>query len=488
MKESDLGSRFRAYIDSEGLLDGVKAVVVGVSGGADSICLLNLMSDISRERGITLVPAHVHHGIRGDEADRDAAFSCAAAEKLGWNPVICRIDVPAYATEHGLSTEEAARILRYRELERICEEKNADVIALAHHRGDQAETILMNLFRGTGPAGLSGMAPRFLNRIRPLLFASKGEILEYLQDKNITFVEDSTNSDPDYTRNRIRTELLPLVESMFPQAEAHITAAGEDIREWQRYIRTELEQHRSSPAFIDRAAYLALPPALQTEWLRVTLEAVITGAKDVSRKHYGALDDLLRQNTPGRRIDLPGDCYAESTYEGLRLAGSRSQSDPDSTPGGEDECAPITKSSSIQTTGTVSEQEIPVPGTLEPLKNDGFSGFTTELIDRNTFYKKKNEIFNEKDYTKYLDYDKIENGLWLRHPRGGDYLVIDGNGSRKKLNRFYIDRKIPRESRARQEVIADGSCIVWALPDRISESYKVTDETRQILKITREPI
>ncbi len=500
MKGSDLPKRFRAYIDRENLLDGVKTLVVGLSGGADSVCLFSLLSNISKEYGISLIPVHVHHGIRGEEADRDARFSCEVATAAGCSCVVCHVDVPNYAYECSISIEEAARELRYHELEEVCRERNAEAIALAHHRGDQAETVLMNLLRGSGPVGLVGMEPKRKNRIRPLLFASKKEILEYLQENNITYVEDSTNSDPAHTRNRIRSELLPLAEAIFPQAEAHIAALAGDMEKWYCHLQKDLPEiealiekdreferreamERELRVSISREIYFRMSEANQTMYLRAMLSQIVIGLKDISRKHYEQLDDLLKKKVPGRRADLPGGCFAVSTYDGIDLV----------MPAKTEEGASVDEKS--EGTGadepekmSVPGMNIPVPGQVHLPKNSGFSSFTTELIDRDTFYKKKTDFFEEKDYTKYIDYDRIESGLLLRHPCEGDYLVIDGDGNRKKLNRFYIDGKVPREERASQEVIADGSHIVWALPDRISEYYKVTDKTKRILKITRDAI
>lgn len=506
MKQAELHKRFCAYIDREKLLADVKVLVVGLSGGADSICLFNLLSDISENYDIRLVPVHVHHGIRGEEADRDAAFCREAAAARGLDCEVRHVDVPAYAKEQGLTTEEAARILRYRELETVCEERGADAIALAHHQGDQAETVLMNLLRGAGPVGLAGMEPRREKKIRPLLFASKNEILEYLEENHITYVEDSTNSDLEYTRNRIRSELLPLAESIYPRAQEHIAALAEDMSKWTRQLREDLPapataqagvaQAPAGPApaaasaaaatsdtagtaqaasvSIDRDRYLALPEAGRQLWLRDTMQPVIPGLKDVSRKHYQQLDDLLQQKKPGRRLDLPGRCYAVSTYTGLDIIAETGETDAATHGTG-------------SPAGTAAPHSPSAAACSTPASPD-FSRFSMELVDRDTFYKKKTDFFSEKDYTKYIDYDRIESGLLLRHPREGDYLVIDSEGNRKKLARYYIDQKIPRDERALREVLADGSHIVWALPDRISEHYKVTDTTTRILKITRDAI
>ena len=461
MKSTDLSERFREYIDREKLIRPGQTIVIGLSGGADSVCLFNLLSDISRDYDISMVSVHVHHGIRGDEADRDAEFAEEISKKNGAEFVLCRVDAPAYAKEKGLTLEEAARILRYRELERVADEKNADAIAVAHHKDDQAETVLMNLFRGTGATGLAGIRPRSGKKIRPLLFTSKKEILEYLEENCITFVEDSTNSSKEHTRNRIRSEVLPLIEELYPQAVSHIAAAAEDVEVWRAYIEDEAGRARhiedsisgsegssDRVARIDRGAFLSQPKAIREEWIRQAVARVIPARKDVSREHYRMLADLLESEVTGRRVDLPSMYYAERSYDGLVIG--RKGDSCKSRITAEDTC------------------------------------FYTELFDADIINEEIYTFSEEKDYTKYIDYDKITDGLVLRHPREGDYFVLDDKGGTKKLSRYYIDQKIPREQRAEMLVIADGSHVVWTLPDRLSEYYKVTKETKRVLKISRE--
>ncbi len=461
MRKADLSERFKEYIDREKLIRPGQTIVIGLSGGADSVCLFNLLSNISQEREITLVPVHVHHGIRGDEADRDEEFACGITAEKGVECVVCRVDAPGFAEKKGLTLEEAARILRYGELERVLEERNADSIAIAHHKDDQAETVLMNLFRGTGATGLSGIRPRSGNRIRPMLFASKKEILEYLSENNIKFVEDSTNNCSDHTRNRIRSELIPLIGELYPQAVSHIAAAAEDVEVWRKYISDEAErladksdcmsdcgQVDSPLVSIDRGAFLSESRAIREEWLRMAVEKVIPARKDVTRDHYRMLMDLLVSDVTGRRIDLPALCFAERTYDGLVIG--RKSAAGKSVITDEDTC------------------------------------FSTELFDADIFNEEINTFSEEKDYTKYIDYDKINNSLVLRHPSEGDYFVLDDKGAKKKLSRFYIDSKVPKEQRAECLVIADGSHVVWALPDRLSEYYKVTGETKRVLRISRD--
>jgi tRNA(Ile)-lysidine synthase len=384
--------------------------------------------------------------------------------------------------------EEAARFLRYEVLEAVARDEDADSIALAHHMDDQAETVLMNLFRGSGATGLSGIRPRQGMRIRPLLFATKKEILLYLKENKTIFVEDSTNFSKDHTRNRMRLELLPLIEELYPRAKSHIASAAEDIGVWRDHIEKEAKQIRGGikgkdkrpnhgdnelkdSVLIDRQAFLKNPRAIREEWLRQAVAEVIPARKDVTRDHYLGIIDLLESEVTGRRIDLPRGCCAVRTYDGV-VIGQKSATLPDS---------------SDEKTETESFQRaLEIPGTVKGPEDTENTYFVTELFDANIFNEEIDIFSEEKDYTKYIDYDKIEIGLVLRHPRKGDYFIMDGSGKKKKLSRYFIDQKVPKEQRSKELVIADGSHIVWALPDRLSEHYKVTENTTRVLKISRE--
>jgi tRNA(Ile)-lysidine synthase len=181
------------------------------------------------------------------------------------------------------------------------------------------------------------------------------------------------------------------------------------------------------------------------------------------------LIDLMESEVTGRRIDLPQGCYAQRTYDEL-VIGRR---------------GPVV-CGAPELSLENDRKAIVIPGRTSHLKLGEKSSFVAEFVDENIFNEEKHTFFEEKHYTKFIDYDKIENGLVLRHPEEGDYFVLDQKGGKKKLSRYYIDKKIPKDQRALSLVIADGSHVVWALPDRLSEYYKVTEDTRKVLRISRE--
>ena len=256
--------KMEEFIRRERLLEMGDRVVLGVSGGADSVCMMELFAAIREVWQLELLVAHVHHGLRGAEADRDASFVQAEAEKLGIDCVVERRDVRSLAAERGLSLEEAGRDVRYEILREYAKNWTSQKdglrdgcgsetlesagcrpakIAVAHHQEDQAETILHNLLRGSGLKGLGGMSAKRGQIIRPLLCLEKKEILEYLEKRHIAYCEDSTNRENEYTRNRLRNELIPQIRrEINEKAVEHIVEAGERLRQADAYFEEQAEK------------------------------------------------------------------------------------------------------------------------------------------------------------------------------------------------------------------------------------------------------
>mgnify|MGYP004513037779 CR=1 FL=1 len=230
--------KIKRYIGANQLICPGDGVVVGLSGGPDSVFLLYALHTLQARLGFTLRAVHVHHGIRGAEADRDEAFSAELCAKLTVPFQAVHVAAPEYAAQHGLSLEEAARILRYEALETARQQMGTPSawIAVAHHLDDQAETVLHNLVRGAGLRGLAGMENRRNHVIRPLLSIKREDILKWLEQNNIPYVTDSTNADPHYTRNRIRSTVLPELRAINPEASAHIAHSAALLREADAYF------------------------------------------------------------------------------------------------------------------------------------------------------------------------------------------------------------------------------------------------------------
>ena len=446
-----LKQKVRQTIKEHHMLQPGDPVIIALSGGADSVCLLSLLADMREEFGLKLRSLHVHHGLRGEEADRDAAFSQKISEAFHVPCHMIKADVKQYASENGLSEEEAGRLIRYQALEETGrnwekETKRPVKIAVAHHSRDQAETILLNLFRGSGLGGLKGIPYVRENIIRPLLDAEKEEILAYLEEKEISWVNDSSNDTDHYARNRIRSHILPAVkEEITTGAEAGIRRAGylagmadvylkKQADQWvQKYVKEE--EHTW---MIPEGPFKEADPVIRLYSVMELLKTAAGCAKDLGLVHAEQVEKLVDLQT-GRKVSLPYGLEARKVYGGISLQAVKKE--------------PL-------------EERI-----KNPLPELSFEVFS---------YEKAME-FPKKTYTKWFDCDKIKGTPVVRTRQTGDYITLE-NGSRKPLRRFMIDEKIPADKRDEIALLADGDHIMWIIGRRISSYYKIGPDTRRVLQ------
>ena len=437
-----------AYIREHGLLAPGERVVCALSGGCDSVCLLLLMTALKDELGLAGVSAlHVNHGIRREEADRDEAFCRKLCEALCVPLTVRKEDVPALAAANGESLEEAGR---RRRLELFAEEAKrlGAKAATAHHRGDQAETVLMNLGRGSGPAGLAGMLPiredeRGFTLIRPLLWADRAGIEAYVRSRGFRWCEDSTNASGDNTRSRLRLEVLPRLEEILPGAEKHIAALAEKQTAQEAFLKRLAEAAFAEAKLPDGGlgieALKAEDPVLRQRVLALWL-AENGGLKDVGETHFDALEDLICGQS-GRKADLPGGRAALREQDALRLAA-----------------------------GPSGQERTAGPSDLS-------SDFETSV-----FPAGKNPDWPKKKYTKWLDYDTITEPLCFRTRQKGDYLTLPGGG-KQSLQDFFVNQKIPLSKRDEVPLAASGSHVLWVVGQRISAAAGITENTKTIIEI-----
>ena len=457
--------KVRDYMREHEMTAPGDAVIVALSGGADSVCLLTVLKQLATPEFL-LRAVHVHHGIRGAEADRDEAFAQKLCESLSVPLCVAYCHVPAYAAEHGLSEEEAGRILRYQVLEKEAGKWEQELpagsrvkIALAHHRDDNAETILHHLLRGSGLTGLAGIRPVQGRRIRPLLCVGREEIRAYLEAGHISWCEDSTNQSPDYTRNRIRSQVLPLLKTAVnEQAEEHILQAGQIIGQADAYLRQQAEEiwqeavcgREEDLAAIPLTAFARQPEILKTYLIRHMLDQLHPGWKDIGSRHFTAIAELAGKPV-GSRLDLPGGLMARTGYETLEIVRKTEREVSVKTESGADR--------EIHGRQTVPELHMTV------------------------FSRQKDQEIPKNQYTKWFDYDKIKGTLSVRTRRTGDYLILPSGGS-KTIARYMIDEKIPKEKREQILLLAEGSHVLWVVGFRISEYYKIEEHTENILQVT----
>lgn len=427
-------------------------VLVGYSGGADSTALLELLWEYGKEYGVQVQALHVNHGIRGEEAGRDQEFCEKFCAERGIGLKVVEADVPGIAGRDGIGLEEAGRQVRYTAFGREVREGRIDRVALAHHQNDQAETMLFHLMRGTGVRGLRGMEPVRMPYIRPFLCAAREEIVGWLTERGLSWVEDSTNREKEYTRNRIRYEVLAAMEDIRPGSTVRMAGTAERLWEAEDYLENELGRWMEEGVREKDGAYeLSLEVfgrmhgLMQKKVVLRCLERLYGSPEAVHAEQVCALADGRR----GNRVTLPDSCVAVLEYEKIRLKRGYKTSEP----------------------GEVVY--------CEPGGEYHYMGASFRLTLENC--EKIGEIPVNR-YTKWFDYDKIKNNAVLRTRRPGDYLELSG-GIHKKLKDYLIDQKVPREERDQCILLADGSHVIWVAGMRISERYKVTDRTRRMLKV-----
>lgn len=451
------------FVKKNKILKYGDSVILGVSGGADSICMLYVMKELEKTLALTLNVVHVNHHIRGADAQRDADYVRNVCGKLGVRFVQIDADIPRMVRESGMSEEEAGRKARYKAFYEMALEWKVDKIAVAHNLNDNSETILFNLFRGTGIKGLTGIPFRRDMIVRPLLCCTRKEIEEYLLQHDIKFCSDITNATTEYSRNKIRLELLPYIkENINEKVEYNITNAAENLAEISDFL--DKEAKRAYDDFVKgnvfREQGFDLHPAVQNQIIRLMIEKQAGKLKDITRTHVLSVISLKDMGV-SKRINLPYNLIAVREYDGIAI-----------------------KQNSL------GEEKKNVREVLirngEFLNNDKFDiqKISAEKL-REPLETKASNIQNIEElvYTKWLDYGKIQ-GLTLRNRQEGDYIVIDDKGNRKKLKDYFINEKIPRDKRDSILLLADGSHVVWVIGYRISSYYKITESTSEIIKIT----
>ncbi|MCI6552719.1 MAG: tRNA lysidine(34) synthetase TilS [Lachnospiraceae bacterium] len=472
-------SRVEAYVEQHGMLASRDHVVVGVSGGADSVCLLLMLCELSRRLELKLTAVHVNHGIR-KEAAEDGEYVKELCEEKGVPFILVEEDVRGWAARSHLSEEEAGRYVRYRAFREVLKGQGstgAGKVAVAHNANDRAETMLFHLFRGTGLTGLGSIRPVRGNIIRPLLCLKREEIEEYLEEAGRGFCRDRTNEEDTYTRNRIRRHILPFAEKKVCRgAVSHMCETADMLAEADQYIQGQAEKaYRSCCIREEKDEIVLAAGRLQEEdaflhgrILLLCLEKLSEGRKDITSSHISAIEGLLSK-TGSSEISLPYGLKAVKEYDHLILCRANRERKADAAwPGAV--VPPIP-----------GRAEIPGLGTVE------FSLLTRAELDIGEMgieeWCIKSQFLSEKSCTKWFDYDKITRSLAFRTREPGDYLTINSNYARKSLKSYMIDRKIPKSERGGIYVLAEGMHILWVPGYRISEYYKITENTKHILQV-----
>lgn len=450
------------YVEQWKMLEQKDCVITGVSGGADSVCLLFVLLELQKKIGFRMVAVHVNHGLRGPESEKDERFVEELCRKQGVPCVTFHKNVELIAKNRKQSTEEAGRNVRREAFEQVLSEYHGTKIALAHHINDNVETFLLNLTRGSGVRGLGGISPMQGVYIRPLLCVTRNQIETYLVQQGQDFCVDQSNHTDDYTRNRIRNHVIPyLEEQVNAQTVAHIHEAMQQLRGIQSYVEDEVERFsalcvrkKGEGYELLREPYEEVPTALGFSVLRKLLCLAAGQEKDLESAHVKLLDELLRKQV-GRRGDLPYGLEAVRTYQGLFL-GKKKQAD------------------------RIPEE---VRIAISPGEQLQFT-WGTYRIDCRVFEKTQDESMdNEKSNTKRFDYDIIKREISFRTRRPGDYFYLKNQGGTQKLKSYFVNEKVPQTERDQVLLVALGSQILWIVGHRVGGGCQIQENTKYILEI-----
>lgn len=436
--------KIREYIEKYNMLNKGDKVVLGLSGGPDSVCLFFVLLALQAEYNLSIHAIHVNHCIRGEDADEDQKYVEALCKDFEVPLKVIKVDIPALAEESGRSIEEEARMARYDAFDAYADELEAGAgdsavkIAVAHNADDNAETVLFHMARGTGLDGMCGIAPIRDRIIRPLLEVPKSEIMAFINEEEIPYCVDETNSMVCYDRNRIRHNILPELSEINPKALEHITDMTNRLSEVAEYISFEahglLEIAKDDGEKLRKRAFVTAPRVIASQALKEYLSKFMPNQKDVSAVHIDSILSLLQEEGE-RQVQLPYKKTLIISYEHLYVIDGENKEEP---------------------TGTISYREFDYePGMKYPTDT----------------------------YTKWFDCDRITDNVVIRTRAEGDYLTIDAAGNHKSIQDYFVDEKIPRHKRDQIILVCDGSHVMWVVGYRISEYYKISNNTTRVLEI-----
>ncbi len=441
------------------MLDPGDLCIVGVSGGPDSVCLLHILHELRGELEIRLVVTHYDHGLREKEDEAETRFVRRLASSLA----LPFESEKASLLKEGItsSVEERARNARYAFFERLKDKLFAQKIALGHNLNDQAETVLMRLLRGSGPSGLTGIPPSRENTIiRPLIEIQREEIESYLKARDLSYVIDSSNLQTDYLRNKIRLELLPQLLEYQPRLIDHLGQLARIMGSDNKYLEEhaedwvarEAEQKFVGDILIPVQSFLDLPPPIRNRVTRHLLRKVRKNLRRIDHGHIESVHILAKSKNPQGILNLPDGLTVKRVYGKLAFMAGHGDK-------------PVELYYRLDGVGTYYLEEIGRSITLGEMERDA---------DLN---------LQNQEWTAYLDADKLQYPLILRNFRPGDRFVPLGMVGHKKIKDFFIDLKIPSEMRAVTPILVNRDTPVWICGHRIDDRFKVTSETRRILKV-----
>ena len=421
-------------------------IAVGVSGGADSMVLLWALLDKQKETGFYLYVININHHIRGEESNRDSLFVEDFCKKKGIDYIVSDVDAVKFKADEKITLEESARRLRYEVFANEMKKHKLNKLFLAHHKNDQAETILMHIFRGSGISGAVGI--RQTEKIfRPLLSYSKAEILKIASDYGVKYVTDSTNEQNDASRNFLRNVVLPEVEKVYPAVVDAICEFGERCSEIEEFIKSFVNPN----LIIETADYLLVKdsvfdekPFIIREYVKLIFEKLGV-CSDIEAKHYKLVAELVKAEV-NKKLDFPHNLEVKRTYDGIKFYKK-------------------SKANKIQNTYNF------VIGKLE---FEGYGNICSAIVEPDDVVYGEGSLF--------VDQGKIRTDAVWRTRRDGDMFAKFGTGS-KKLNDYFTDKKIDVDLRDKLPLLCSGNSVLVVAGFDISENVKIDGSTDQIVKL-----
>lgn len=458
-------------IKKHSLIEPGDKIVVGLSGGPDSVCLIHVLKSLKEKLDIYIHALHINHMLRGDESLQDEEYTRTLCKKLDVELIVKAADVKQISAEKGISLEVAGRRVRYKQLEHTAKEIGAAKIAVAHNKDDQAETVFMNIIRGTGIDGLKGMSYERGQVIRPLLDVRRYEIEKYCSKNFLEPRTDSSNLKMIFTRNKVRLKVIPDINKFFSTdvteslcSMVSIVKEEHDFLEkyTEKVFKECMEDRKNDILFISIERLSKYHEAIQKRVLRMGIEQVKGSLTDIDSIHTQEGINLAVKGKTGSKMHLPGNLRLEKSYDILKIFIYRKKKDK---PG--------------------LNQHIIIPGITSDVNHK--SVMRAEIIKN---YQSKKIYYCQKNDSKvqYFDYDKfsdkiLSKGIYLRNRRNGDIFKPLKSSGTKKLKDYFIDKKIARDLRDEIPLVTIGHEIIWIVGHRISDKFKVTENTKNILKL-----
>lgn len=475
----------KAAIIQKNLIAPGDKVLVALSGGADSVCLLDVLCRLKNELSIEVAAAHLNHMIRGAEADSDEAYAAELCTKLDITFYAERVDVPLSAKEKGISEELAGREARYGFFNRICAKYGYNKIATAHNKNDRAETVLMRIMRGTGIDGLGSIKYRRDNIIRPILDVERRDIEAYCGQRDLRFCTDSTNSESEYTRNKIRNELLPMIKESFnPSIVTTLCQLADNASEDAAFIGGYAERlyrrinsplPKRKPVVLDIKSLKLVEKSIRNRLILIAAREVMGDGYSPERVHYESVNALLDKET-GASAVLPSGLHVNVKYGWLEFITEEEERE---SMRAQSYSYEIDLNDAINTNPTdIADITVNRTDLTDVDKATSIDDFDIRLSVTDPKLKLTgNQMM--------LDFDMLEGkALCIRNRRAGDKIVLFKDGRRKKLKSYWIDKKVPLSRRNKIPLLCADNEVAAIIGDRVAENYKVKNSTKRGLLIS----